>query len=169
MRRVHPGSSRKLNNKNGNSTTHAVLQSGDLLSTLVEQSLGRPTNERISFFLMPISDKTDTTLKNSKKLWKRLGIVVGVLAMAYAGAYGFFAYEMRQTPDEFARVMAHTGPVPFIVFPFESMWLRARAGAMKTGDTAPDFELPLLDHSGSVRLSSFRGDKPVVLIFGSYT
>ena len=34
---------------------------------------------------------------------------------------------------------------------------------------APDFSLPLLDHSGSVKLSSFRRDRPVVLVFGSYT
>jgi hypothetical protein len=34
---------------------------------------------------------------------------------------------------------------------------------------APDFDLPLLNGSGRVRLSSFRGAKPVALIFGSYT
>jgi hypothetical protein len=37
------------------------------------------------------------------------------------------------------------------------------------GDPAPDFELPLLGGGGSVRLSSFRGERPVALIFGSYT
>lgn len=92
-----------------------------------------------------------------------------VLAVVYACGYGFFAYEMRQTPDQFAGVMAHAGPVPFLVFPFESMWLKARAGALQPGDVAPDFELPRLDHSGSVRLAALRGAQPVVLIFGSYT
>ena len=119
---------------------------------------------------MSISRTTDdTAVGKPRKLWKRLGIGAGVLAITYAGAYGFFAHAMRQTPDEFARVMAHVGPVPFVVFPFESMWLQARAGALQAGDAAPDFELPLLDHSGAVRLASFRGSKPVVLIFGSYT
>jgi peroxiredoxin len=37
------------------------------------------------------------------------------------------------------------------------------------GDTAPDFTLPLLDHSSQVTLSSFHAAKPVVLVFGSYT
>ena len=37
------------------------------------------------------------------------------------------------------------------------------------GDDAPDFELPLLDGKGRVRLSSYRDRKPVALIFGSYT
>jgi peroxiredoxin len=46
------------------------------------------------------------------------------------------------------------------------MW--ARQGSLAPGDPAPDFTLPLHDRSGSVTLSSFRG-QPVVLVFGSYT
>jgi peroxiredoxin len=34
---------------------------------------------------------------------------------------------------------------------------------------APDFALQTTDHSNTVQLSSFRGQKPVVLVFGSYT
>jgi peroxiredoxin len=49
------------------------------------------------------------------------------------------------------------------------MWKSARAGQVSPGDIAPDFTLPRLDHSGTVTVSSFRGVKPVVLIFGSYT
>ena len=37
------------------------------------------------------------------------------------------------------------------------------------GDQAFDFELPLLDSGETVRLSTFAGERPVVLIFGSYT
>ena len=40
---------------------------------------------------------------------------------------------------------------------------------IKVGDTAPDFRLKSLDGKQTVELSSFKGDKPVVLIFGSYT
>lgn len=40
----------------------------------------------------------------------------------------------------------------------------------KAGEPAPDFELPKLgDEESTVRLSSFAGEKPVALIFGSYT
>jgi hypothetical protein len=40
----------------------------------------------------------------------------------------------------------------------------------KVGDVAPDFDLPMLGvKDKSVKLSSFLGDKPVALIFGSYT
>jgi len=37
------------------------------------------------------------------------------------------------------------------------------------GDPAFDFELPVLETGGTVRLSTFKGHRPVVLIFGSYT
>lgn len=40
----------------------------------------------------------------------------------------------------------------------------------KVGDEAPDFDLPMLGMKGkTVKLSSFRGDRPVALVFGSYT
>ena len=37
------------------------------------------------------------------------------------------------------------------------------------GEWAPDFELPYDEGEGTVRLSSFRDERPVALIFGSYT
>jgi len=41
--------------------------------------------------------------------------------------------------------------------------------APEIGADAPDFKLPLLNSGKHVQLSSFRGQKPVALIFGSYT
>ncbi len=43
------------------------------------------------------------------------------------------------------------------------------AKAPRAGDMAPDFELTDSRGAESVRLSDFRGKKPVVLVFGSYT
>lgn len=37
------------------------------------------------------------------------------------------------------------------------------------GDLAPDFELPLVDGGGTVRLSASLEERPVALVFGSYT
>jgi len=37
------------------------------------------------------------------------------------------------------------------------------------GEPAADFDLPLLDGSGRVRLADFAGERPVALVFGSYT
>jgi hypothetical protein len=42
-------------------------------------------------------------------------------------------------------------------------------GKYRPGDPAPDFRLKRLHSSDEVALSSFRGKKPVALVFGSYT
>jgi hypothetical protein len=41
--------------------------------------------------------------------------------------------------------------------------------APKGGDMAPDFELRDTNNENPMRLSDFQGQKPVALIFGSYT
>ncbi len=46
---------------------------------------------------------------------------------------------------------------------------RYDALAPKAGDVAPDFELHDVNGENPVRLSDFQGQKPVALIFGSYT
>jgi peroxiredoxin len=41
--------------------------------------------------------------------------------------------------------------------------------APKVGDVAPGFELRDINGENPVRLSDFQGQKPVALIFGSFT
>ena len=41
--------------------------------------------------------------------------------------------------------------------------------APKVGDAAPDFELRDVNGENPVRLTNFRGKKPVALVFGSFT
>ena len=84
---------------------------------------------------------------------------------SWRGAY----WLMRQPPVQFASVIGRMPAAVFIVLPFETLWFRARAGGLQAGDAAPDFTLPTLDKSSQVELAAFRGQKPVVLIFGSYT
>jgi hypothetical protein len=78
---------------------------------------------------------------------------------------------MRQSPERFGRVMAKIpGPVPFLILPFETLWMRARAGTLQVGSPAPDFALTKLDKTAQVQLSALTAEqKPVVLVFGSYT
>ncbi|MGD0128689.1 MAG: hypothetical protein ABSF46_25310 [Terriglobia bacterium] len=75
---------------------------------------------------------------------------------------------MRQ-PALFGQVMSKVPRPLFMVIPFKQMWFLARAGRLQVGDPAPEFSLPTADRKARVRLSSFRGHNPVVLIFGSYT
>ena len=51
---------------------------------------------------------------------------------------------------------------------FEASVARAPEGSL-VGLPAPDFNLPTIGGKRTVRLSSFRGDRPVALVFGSYT
>ena len=76
---------------------------------------------------------------------------------------------MSRPPEVFGAIVAKIPMATLMVVPFQTMWKRARAGNLKPGDTAPDFTLPTLDHRDTVRLASFRGSRPVVLVFGSYT
>ena len=76
---------------------------------------------------------------------------------------------MRQPPARFGALMAHVPPFMMGVLPFRPLWMSARAGALQPGDIAPDFELPKLHGDEVIKLSRIAREKPVVLIFGSYT
>ena len=90
-----------------------------------------------------------------------------VLWLIFAGVV---TWSMYQPPEKFARVMSYLPvPIAFVLYPFETVWLRARAGHLQPGDPAPDFNLATLDKTAHVQLSSLTANKPVVLIFGSYT
>lgn len=92
-----------------------------------------------------------------------------VLAVLYAAFLGTVWWAMNQPPETFGHVMMRMPDVAYMLAPFETMWTRARAGSLKTGDTAPDFLLTKLDKSGTLQLSALSAQKPVVLVFGSYT
>ena len=109
-----------------------------------------------------------TKRKFAKRALVRVFAVIALLwVIACCGLYQV----MREPPKTFARFMAKLpGPVPFLLFPFETLWTHARAGGLQVGDPAPDFSLTKLDKSASVQLSNLTAQgRPVVLIFGSYT
>jgi hypothetical protein len=107
----------------------------------------------------------------SKSVKRRLIAAFSVLAVLWVFACGALFAVMRQSPETFAGFMAKIpGPVAFLVFPFETLWLRARAGKLQVGDPAPDFTLTKLDKSAEIQLSALTAaGQPVVLVFGSYT
>jgi hypothetical protein len=103
------------------------------------------------------------------KMRRVFGRILIGLAVVEAGLCAGLYWAMRQPPDAFGNVMKHVPMPMMLVLPFETLWNRARAGHVNVGDAAPDFRLPTLDHKNTVQLASFRGDRPVVLVFGSYT
>lgn len=93
-----------------------------------------------------------------------------VLVAAYILMAGAVVAAMLQPPERFGQIMRYV-PAPLVwgVLPGPRLWLWARRGALAEGEQAPDFTLPTYDHQGIVTLSSHRGQRPVVLVFGSYT
>jgi hypothetical protein len=96
----------------------------------------------------------------------------GVLALVvlYVAFFGAVAVAMLQPPERFGSIMKRM-PAPLVwgALPAPRMWLWARKGDLKEGNPAPDFTLSTHDGTSRVTLSSHRGQRPVVLVFGSYT
>ena len=111
---------------------------------------------------MPEATKANTS-------WKVVAKVVLALVGLYAVLTTMLFGVMLQSPDRFAATMKHVPWPVFAALPFKPLWQVARGGHVQVGDMAPDFLLEGLDHKTSFRLSSMRGEKPVVLVFGSYT
>ena len=107
-----------------------------------------------------------TVKKNTKRL---LGGTFAVLFCLWLGFLGFIGWAMRQPPEVFGHVMARMPMPAYFLFPFETMWTDARKGTLKVGDPAPNFTVKTLDSRTPVRLASLWAEKPVVLVFGSYT
>jgi hypothetical protein len=100
---------------------------------------------------------------------RRLVLVLVAGAVLYTVLSAALYTVMRQPPEVIGSVFKRT-PWPFFAaLPMERLWLRAREGTLRVGDTAPAFDLAAFDDKRSrVRLESLRG-KPAVLVFGSYT
>jgi hypothetical protein len=100
---------------------------------------------------------------------KRVVSALVVVLALWCAFVGYIWWAMNQPPEKFARVMSKLPTPAYFIFPFETMWTRARAGHLQIGDAAPDFSLTKQDRSGTVQLAALTPRQPVVLIFGSYT
>ncbi|WP_180540961.1 hypothetical protein [Nevskia soli] len=103
------------------------------------------------------------------RFFKVILICLAGVGLLYVALCAAIYTAMRQPPERFGAIMTKVPDVAFLILPFESLWMSARAGQLRVGDAAPDFDLAALDRSRSVKLSSEYPVEPVVLIFGSYT
>jgi hypothetical protein len=92
-----------------------------------------------------------------------------VCALLWLSAVAGLYAAMRQPPETFGAIMSRMPQVAMMVLPFKQLWMCARAGHLRIGDRAQDFSLRPLHGNERVTLSHQYRDKPVVLIFGSYT
>lgn len=100
------------------------------------------------------------------RIFKRVLVVLGASWVALVAA-AFVVLSMG--PSAIERVMPHVPGPAFMLLPFETLWNVARHGDLQVGDPAPDFDLRTAQGSARLRLASFRDQRPVVLVFGSYT
>jgi hypothetical protein len=94
-----------------------------------------------------------------------------VLVVLYVALFSTVMAAMLQPPERFGAFMKR---MPAVVvwggLPASRMWLWARKGTLSQGELAPDFNLRTAkDRHQRVALSSYQGQRPVVLVFGSYT
>jgi hypothetical protein len=83
-----------------------------------------------------------------KRKWLKLAL--GAMAIAALGAWGYYEAMKRAW-------------IRYNEFDIRS------EGSLTVGDLAPDLELASADGSGAKRLSDLYREKPLVLVFGSYT
>ena len=97
--------------------------------------------------------------------YRRLAAVVALVYVAISAGL----YFIMRSPALFNRVIRYVPNPVLKIFPFKPLWFGARLGRLRMGDHAPEFTLPSADGKSTVSLASFHGQKPVVLVFGSYT
>jgi hypothetical protein len=105
----------------------------------------------------------------SRRLLRIAAASVVCVVLLWGAATAALYAAMRQPPETFGRIMSHVPTVAMIVLPFKPLWMSARGGGLQAGDPAPDFALPVLHGDRTVTLSNEYRQKPVVLVFGSYT
>jgi hypothetical protein len=105
---------------------------------------------------------------NLRRVVRNLGRTVLIVAGLYIVLLGAFAATIPNL-EVFSRVMVNLPHPLWKLIPLETLFNIVRAGSLTVGTEAPDFNLPTVNRQEHIRLSSFQGQKPVVLVFGSYT
>jgi len=108
-------------------------------------------------------------LKISDKMKRWLGRASVILILLWVGFVGYIYRAMRQPPEVFGHVMARMPMPAYFLFPFETMWTHARGGTIQPGDIAPSLTVKKLEDKSPIQLGSLWAERPVVLVFGSYT
>ncbi len=108
-------------------------------------------------------------MSRSRRVLQVAAACLVAVVLLWSVATAAFYVAMRQPPETFGRIMSHVPGVTMMVLPFKPLWMSARAGHLQVGEVAPDFTLPVLKGDRTVTLSTEYRQRPVVLVFGSYT
>jgi len=92
-----------------------------------------------------------------------------VLVVAWLAFVGYIDWAMHQPPEVFGRVMMRMPMPAYSSFHSKRCGRRHAMDRLNPGDSAPDFAVKTLQTETPVQLASLWAEKPVVLVFGSYT
>jgi len=104
-----------------------------------------------------------------KRIWNRVVSIAALFFAGWLGLVGYVNWAMHQPPEVFGHVMAKMPMPAYFVLPFETLWMRARHGQLNVGDAAPGLVVKKLEDHSPTDLATLWADRPVVLVFGSYT
>jgi hypothetical protein len=108
-------------------------------------------------------------VRRPQRLLRFLAAVIAVVVLVWCAATAGLYAAMRQPPERFGAIMSRVPGIAMMVLPFKPLWFSARSGHLQVGDPAPDFTLPMLHSDEKLTLSDAYRQRPVVLVFGSYT
>ncbi|HMG88188.1 MAG TPA: hypothetical protein VK574_20830 [Terracidiphilus sp.] len=109
----------------------------------------------------------DITKKKRIRNW--VASIAALCFIGWLGLVGYVNWAMRQPPEVFGHVMAKMPMPAYFVLPFETLWMRARDGHLNVGDAAPGLVVKKLEDHSPTDLATLWVERPVVLVFGSYT
>jgi hypothetical protein len=117
-----------------------------------------------------MTDPIQPAARTGPRLRRWILVAAAFCVIGWLGLLAYVDWAMRQPPEVFGGVMAHMPMPAFFVLPFETLWNRTRAGNLQPGDQAPTFTLKELQGGEApVDMASLWKDRPVALVFGSYT
>jgi len=70
-------------------------------------------------------------MKTHTKRWLSRGLLL--LSLSWLCFVGYIGWAMRQPPEVFGHVMSRMPMPAYFLFPFETMWTRARNGTLHVG------------------------------------
>lgn len=114
------------------------------------------------YWIMALTSGFDIVERKKSAVWVQKGLMIGAIFV-----FGFTIWEGKD--------LIRTSAVITYKAAYWEMtevfgWQKTNnPNAPKVGELAPDFELTDVTGTKTVRLSDFRGKKPVVLLFGSFT
>jgi len=114
------------------------------------------------YWIMAVTSGTDILERTKSARWVQKGLMIGAAFV--------FAFTLWEAKDLVRTSAVITYKAAYWELKEVYGWQKTNnPNVPKVGELAPDFELTDVTGTKTVRLSDFRGKRPVVLLFGSFT